>query len=109
MAGISPWAVGQLSPTWTIPMTRDNAEMDLTGVTTGELSLIIYTSAKVRAANSPGVGTFTIEQAKPGIVSYAPASADIPSTAGQYYVRIEINFNGTTPDYSDLISWVIQA
>ena len=108
MAGISPWTVGQLSPSWTIPMTRDNAEMDLTGVTTGQLSVIIYTSAKVRASNSPGAGTFTIDQTKPGIVTYTPASQDIPATAGQYYIRIEVNFNGTMPDYSDYISWLVQ-
>lgn len=107
---ISPWRVGQLSPTWTISMIRDNnTEMDLTGVLTSQLSLIIYTSAKVVASNSPGVGTFAITQAKPGIVTYAPASADIPATGGQYYVRVEINFNGTSPDFSDYIPWVIQS
>lgn len=105
---ISPWRVGQLSPTWTINMIRDNnTVMDLTGVTTGQLSLIIYSTAKV--VTGTGAGTFTITQAKPGIVTYAPASADIPSTAGTYYVRVEINFNGTTPDFSDYITWVIQS
>lgn len=107
--GISNWTVGQLSPTWTIPMSRDGGvEMDLTGVTANQLSLIIYTSAKVRASNSPGVGTFAIVQAKPGIVTYQLASADVPAAAGQYYVKVEVNFNGTEPDYSSYISWVIE-
>jgi hypothetical protein len=110
MMAVSPWRVGQLSPTWTINMIRDNnTEMDLTGVTAGQLSLIIYTSAKVVASNSPGVGTFAITQAKPGIVTYTLNAADVPATAGQYYFRVEVNFNGTTPDYSDLISWVLQS
>jgi hypothetical protein len=107
--GISPWTVGQLSPLWTLPMTRDNGKvMDLTGVTTGQLSLIIYTSSKTLASNSPGVGTFTIEQVKPGIVTYQLASADVPSTAGQYWVRVKVNFGGTLPDFCDYISWIIQ-
>lgn len=107
---ISPWRTGQLSPSWTFNMIRDNnTEMDLTGVTTGQLSLIIYTSAKAVASNSPGVGTFTIVQANPGIVKYQLASADVPSTSGQYYVRVEVNYNGNAPDFSDYISWVIQS
>lgn len=108
MSGISPWRVGQLSPTWTIPMIRDNnVIMDLTGVSVGQLSLIIYNGSKV--VTGTGAGTFTITQVKPGIVTYAPVSADIPVTAAQYYVRVEINFNGTSPDFSDYISWIIQA
>ncbi len=107
--GISPWRVGQLSPTWTINMIRDNNTiMDLTGVTTGQLSLIIYTTAQALASNSPGVGTFTITQAKPGIVTYQLASADVPSSAGQYWVRVEVNYNGSTPDFSDFIPWLVQ-
>ncbi len=106
---ISPWRVGQLSPTWTINMVRDgNNVMDLTGVTTNQLSLIIYTSSKTLASNSPGVGAFAITQANPGIVTYAPASQDVPTSAGVYYVRVEVNFNGTRPDYSDYIPWIIE-
>ncbi len=106
---ISPWRTGQLSPTWTINMVRDgNNVIDLTGVTTNQLNLIIYTSSKVVASNSPGVGTFTITQANPGIVTYALASQDVPTAAGVYWIRIEVNFNGTTPDYSDYIPWIIE-
>lgn len=103
--GITPWAVGQLSPTWTIPMQRDNGTaMDLTGVTTNQLSLAIYNSTYVKTAT--GAGTFTIVNARPGVVKYAPASGDV-GTAGTYYVRVEVNFNGTTPDFSDYILWII--
>ncbi len=105
---ISPWRVGQLSPIWTINMIRDNSTiMDLTGVTTGQLSLIIYNSSKV--ITSIGAGTFTITQVKPGIVTYALASADVPISAGTYYVRVEVNFNSTSPDFSDYILWAIQS
>ena len=104
---ITPWRVGQLSPIWTISLSRDNSEMDLTGVTANQISLIIYNSSKV--VTGTGAGAFAILQIKPGIVTYTPVSADIPSTAGQYYARIEVNFNGTSPDFSDYISWVIQS
>ncbi len=95
------WTVGQLSPTWELPLARDSRVMDLTGVTTGQLSLILYTSAKAVASNSPGVGTFTITNVKPGVVTYAQAAADMATTTA--YVRVKINFNGASPDYSDLI------
>lgn len=91
-------------------MVRDNsAVMDLTGVTTGQISVIIYTSNKTVASNSPGMGTVTITQAKPGIITYAPASQDIPTAPGQYWIRIEVDYSGTTPDYSDYIAWLIQS
>lgn len=99
--GITPWAVGQLSPTWTVPMQRDGGTvMDLTGVTTGQLSLVIYSATYAKVGT--GAGTFTILNARPGVVRYAPASADV-ATAGTYYVRITINFNGTALDASDYI------
>lgn len=104
---ISPWRVGQLSPIWTINMIRDNNTiMDLTGVTTGQLSLIIYNSSKV--ATGTGVGTFAITSTLPGVVTYQLASGDVPVAAGQYYCRVGIDFNGTAQDYSDYLSWIIQ-
>lgn len=105
---ISPWRVGQLSPIWTLNMIRDNNTiMNLTGVTTAQLSLIIYNSSKV--VTGTGAGTFAIISVLPGIVTYQLASADVPSTAGSYFVRIEVNFNSSQPDYSDYLSWVIQS
>jgi hypothetical protein len=104
---INPWTVGQLSPTWTIQMIRDeNIVMDLTGVIANQLSLSIYNASKVQIGT--GAGTFVITSAYPGIVTYAPASADV-STAGSYYLRVKINFNNTSPDFSDYIPWTLQA
>ena len=106
------WAVGQLYPNWELPLTRTDANgnvsrvMDLTGVQVSQLSLIIYTAAKVVAANSPGAGSFAINRAKPAVVTYSQATADM-ATAGTYYVRVRINFNGATPDYSDYVQIVI--
>ena len=102
---ISPWAVGQLSPTWTLPCTRDdNTTMVLTGVTTGQLSLVIYNSNHVLIGT--GAGTFTILSASAGWVNYALAPADV-TTAGTFYVRVVVDFNGTSPDMSDYIRWEI--
>lgn len=106
MSGISPWAVGQLSPSWVLPMTRDGgAVMDLTGVTTSQLSLIIYNSLSVKVGT--GAGAFTIVNVRPGVVRYTPAAADV-STSGTFYLRVEVNFNGTTPDYSDYLLFQVQ-
>lgn len=107
MSGISPWAKGQTSPTWTIPMVRDNGvTMNLTGVTAGELSLAIYTASPLAQIGTGG-GTFAILSADPGIVQYAPVIAD-SQTTGNLYVRVVVNFNGTNEDMSDYLSWVVQ-
>lgn len=106
--GVSPWRVGQLSPTWTINMVRDdNTIMDLTGVTTAQISFIIYNSSKV--ITGTGAGTVTIVNVKPGIITYQLVSADVPTTPGQYYGRFGINFNSNAPDYSDYLSWIVQS
>lgn len=103
--GISPWAVGQQSPTWTILCQRDNnTTMNLTGVTTGQLSLVIYNASYVQIGT--GAGSFTTLNASTGLINYAPVAAD-SATAGMYYVRVVVDFNGTSPDMSDYIQWVI--
>lgn len=103
---ISPWAKGQTSPTWTILMARDNgAAMSLTGVATNQLSLVIYNASFAQIGT--GAGAFTIVNANPGIVTYAPATAD-SATTGSLYVRVVVNFNGTNEDMSDYIPWSVQ-
>jgi len=104
---ISPWALGQLSPVWTIVMARDSKPMDLTGVTTNQLSLLIYNANHVQTGT--GAGTFTIVDANPGVVTYQLVLADVPTTVGTYYVRVKVNFNNMSPDLSDYINWIIQA
>lgn len=104
--GITPWAKGQRSPTWTIPMTRDGGKvMNLTGVTTGQLSLVIYTASPLTQIATGG-GQFTILSADPGIVQYAPATTD-SSTTGNLLVRVVVDFNSTDPDPSDYIQWTV--
>ena len=83
---------------------RDTRPMDLTGVITGQLSLIIYSNGKVQTGT--GVGSFVINNVKPGVVTYAQAATDMASP-GTFYYRVKINFSGTTPDFSDYIKIVI--
>lgn len=107
---ITPWPKGDTSPTWTIPMIRDNNTlMDLTGVTANQLSVVIYSATY--AILGTGAGTITIVNAKPGVVRYKPAASDSTTTAqlGNNYVRIVVNFNGTDPDACDYILWTVQA
>jgi hypothetical protein len=84
---------------------RDNdTAMNLTGVTVGQLSLVIYSASYVEIGT--GAGTFTILSANPGWVRYALDPAD-PATAGTFYVRFVVDFNGTSPDMSDYMQWII--
>lgn len=100
------WAIGQLNPPWIIPLVRDNNTIfDLTGVTANQISLVIYNASKVPTGT--GAGTVTIKSVKPGIITYTLASADVPTAAGTYYLRIKVNFGGTTPDFSDYITWTV--
>ena len=107
--GISPWKAGQVTPTWTFEITTDcGAALNLTGVTAGQCSLLIYNAAFASVAT--GGGTFTIQTpATSGVLTYAPIAADSSGlTAGQYYVRVEVNFNSSQPFYTDYLTWVIQ-
>jgi hypothetical protein len=103
---ISPWAKNQTSPTWTILMGRDNgAPMDLTNVTADQLSLVIYNSSFAQIGT--GQGSFTIVNANPGIVNYAPATED-SATIGNLYLRVIVDFGGSNEDMSDYIAWAVQ-
>jgi hypothetical protein len=103
---LGQWAVGQLAPNWEMNLARDSRVFDLTGVTVNQLSLIIYNSGKVQTGT--GAGSFTINNVKPAVVTYAQASADMAS-AGTFYFRVKVNFNGISPDFSDYIKIVINA
>ena len=107
--GISPWRVGQVTPTWTFEITTDSGSpLNLTGVTAGQCSLLLYNAAFASVAT--GGGTFTLPTPlTSGLLTYAPIAADTSGlAAGQYYVRVEVNFSGTSPFYSDFVSLVIQ-
>lgn len=103
---LGQWAIGQLSPVWELILARDNRLFDLTGVTVGQLSLIIYNANKVQTGT--GAGSFVINNVKPAVVTYTQASADMAS-AGTFYLRVKVNFNGTTPDFSDYIKLQVNA
>lgn len=100
---LGQWAVGQLSPNFEFVFARDNRLFDLTGVLVGQLSLILYNSNKVQTGT--GGGSFTINNVKPGVVTYAQIAGDM--VAATAFVRVKVNFNGTTPDFSDYIKIVV--
>lgn len=103
---LGQWAVGQLAPSWEMELGRDNRVLDLTGVATNQLSLIVYNSGKVQTGT--GTGAFTINNVKPGVVTYTQTLADM-ATAGTFYYRVKVNFGGTAPDFSDYIHIQINA
>ncbi len=114
VSGISPWVVGQLGPIWTINLNQgSDGAVNLTGVTTGQLALWIYTVSgsglTIYTKTGTGAGTFTITSTNPGQVTYQLASADVPSTPGNYAVRVVISFGGTAPVMTDYIPWTVQA
>jgi len=101
------WAVGQLEPFWTVQIIQDNNQpLPLTGVTTNQLSFIIYNASYAQIAT--GTGLWSIVNAADGIVQYAFATNDVPTVPGTYYVRIKVNFNGSQPFMTDYIKWIVQ-
>ena len=102
---LGQWTVGQLSPNFEMILARDNRLFDLTGVSTNQLSLIIYNSAKVQTGT--GGGSFVINNVKPAVVTYSQVAADMVTATS--FLRVKVNFNGTTPDFSDYIKIVINA
>lgn len=115
---ISPWVAGQTSYTWTALLQRDGKVFDLTGQSAGNISVLFYNNVATAIINGQvsytkigtGAGTITIVSYKPGIINYAPVSADTASLVpGQYWIRFEVLLNGTNPDYSDYIGLFVGA
>lgn len=109
--GVSPWAKGQMFPLATFALNQGvDKFLDLTGVAANQVSLIIYNSSFVQTGT--GAGSFSILQtsdpATKGLVQYAWTSAD-SAALGQQYLRVKVNFSGSTPYFSDWIPWLVEA
>ena len=115
MSGFTPWVCGQASPSWTFLCQRDGNVFDLTGQLASYVSIIFYNNVSPDFPGSytqvgTGNGTVTIVSANPGIINYAPDSNDTALlTPGQYYVRVEVLFNGFSADYCDYLPLFLQA
>ena len=104
-ADISPWAVGDTAPSWLITLIdKTGTPLNLSGVLSSQLSLIIYNAQFVQVAT--GAGGFAVTSS-PGTIQYNPAAAD-SATAGTYYLRFRVSFNGSKPQSSDYVQWVVQ-
>ncbi len=110
---ISPWPVGQLSPI-SIPLSQESKIVDLTSVLNSQVSVKIYSVAQSSSSGAlvytlvgTSTGVCVITQAKPGIIQWSPASADV-AAAGTFALRVVVNFGGTTPQIFDYLPWTIQ-
>lgn len=114
--GISPWLAGASYPTWQITLTQGaDSLLNLTGVTTGQVSLYIYSITNASSSNpvytkiATGAGTWQIlTPATSGQLVYAPAAADSTGLLGAYAVRFVVNFSGPLWA-SDYTPWLIQS
>lgn len=90
---ISPWVVGQTRPSWQIAWTdnRSNA-IDLTGATV----VVLFNSG---SGSVPGAGNVSVTNAKGGLLTYAPATADTPAQ-GNYQVQLKATYTDGTILYS---------
>ena len=116
-SGINPWVIGQLSPNWKIPLNQGpSGAANLSGVNPAtQLSLVIYTvsSTGIYTKTGVGQGSFAIQQNYPGVVVYTPNANDFVAAGtftapGLYAVRVEVNYAGTTPFYTDYIPVLMQ-
>ena len=96
---LGTWTVGQLTPNFELLLGRDNRLFDLTGVTANQLSLLLYNASKVQIGT--GAGSFAINNFIPAVVTYTQVAADMITTLA--YVKVKVNFGGTSPDFSDFI------
>lgn len=102
---LGQWTVGQLYPNWEILLAPSSRTMDLTGIANNQISLIIYSSAKVQIGT--GAGSFVINNVKPGVVTYTQAPQDV-AMSGTYYVRVRMTiFSGSRSWDSDFIKLVL--
>jgi hypothetical protein len=101
MAGITPWATGQLLPTWVISLVDDNGNpVNLTGATSAALSFLQGNSASVGAGVAAVASPPTLGQ-----VTYAPATADVVSP-GTYKVFVNVTFPSGVLT-SDPLPWIL--
>jgi hypothetical protein len=118
MAGITPWTVGQTSPTWTIVCQRDGNTFDLTGQLASNINILFYSNVQTANINgnvsytkiATGTGTVTVVSPLPGVIEYVPNTNDTANlTPGQYWFRVEVKMGGTNPDYSDYLPLFVGA
>lgn len=111
---ISPWVQGQTHATWVIECQRESEIFDLTGQSSAYITVLFYSNVATVTGSytylATGTGIVTITQFYPGMITYKPASSDtLALPPGQYWVRVKVIFNGVDPDYSEYISFTVQA
>ncbi len=117
---ITPWYVGQLSPAWVISLVPDKGVVNISGLVTGNFSLLIRNIGTATGAGSEtsGLGTFSaitaavttmvddeLQIISHASVQYQLASADVV-VASKYHLFVIVNFvNG--PEPFDLGTWEV--
>ncbi len=106
------WYAGQTSPIWDIPLATDAGNEDLTGVSTGNITLIFRNTSVRPTVDTVGTGTFYIKSVNPGELYYKPSVADVASAFnGVIIIKILFppSFSATDEVVYDYLGFTITA
>ncbi len=99
------WYQGATFPAWTIPLATDSANDNITGISTGQISVIFHPNS---GSDFTGTGTVAITTANPAVITYTPSTTDVANAFnGQLFVKAI--FPGGGIAIYDPISFVITA
>lgn len=103
---LSPYVVGQTTPSWALTWTDDSGTaFDLTGAT---VTLAFYTAPGSAAVAGMGAGTVTVTSAAAGKFTYGVTATDT-AVAGTWYAVFKADYGGGKVLYSDPVKFIVNS
>ncbi len=91
--GYQPWYTTCTYPALRINLSVDGVNDDITGLSTGNLSMILRNVGVAPPTDAAGTGTFAIVTASPAVITYQFSSGDVAS-AGSFELIVKAVFPG---------------
>jgi len=104
---ISPWRVGQLTPTFTFTILDDDGNVPL-GLPSSPAAYTLRILNKLTGVITNGANPFISINTATGQVQYQLVTADVPTSPSKCALWVEVAY-GTNPLFTDTVDWTITA
>lgn len=91
--GYQPWYTTDTYPALRIALTVDGVNDDITGLATGDFTMILRNVGVAPPTDTTGTGTFVIITASPAVITYQFSTGDVAS-AGSFELVVKAVFGG---------------